>query len=646
MTKARILIVEDDRIVAEDIKISLEKLGFGVLNIVSSGEEALEIIDKDSPDLVLMDIMLKGEIDGTETAGKIRSMYNIPVVYVTAYADENVLTKAKHTEPFGYIVKPFEDIEINSAIELALYKHKMETRLKESEQWLSTTLNSIGDAVIATDEKSVVKFMNPVARTITGWKSEDAIGRPLNEIFNIINEQTREKVENPVTKVIRENKTVGLANHTLLISKNGNETPIDDSGAPIRDKDENIIGVVLVFRDISDYKQAEKERGQLQKQLQQSQKMESIGTLAGGIAHDFNNILGIILGNIELAISKIPESHPVQENLEAMKIASLRATDVIQQLLSFSRKTEQSRQPVRIGDITNECIRFLRSSIPTTIEIKTYLPDKPIVVMAVPTQIHQVLINLCNNSAHAVGEDGGVISIHLDNISLDGAKAKSMDLNPGPYAKISVGDTGKGISKDNMNKIFDPYFTTKEIGKGSGIGLSVVHGIIKNHDGKVLVESEKGIGTKFDIYLPLAETELKMKAKKRKPNTPKGTERILFVDDEPLIADISCQILEQLGYKVTPQTSSPQALEMLKVQPEYFDLVITDMSMPKLTGDKLAMEILKIRKDLPVIICTGFNERIDNEYVKSIGAKALIMKPITKVKLAETVRMALDGEMI
>ncbi len=257
MDKIKILIVEDDRIVAEDIQASLRRLGFAVSAIVSSGEEALKKIKAKHPDLVLMDIMLQGEMNGTETAEKVRSQFNIPVIYVTAYADEKVLELAKITEPYGYIIKPFKDNELNTSIELALYKHKMETRIKESEAWLSTTLKSIGDAVITTDKKGIVTFMNPVARSLTGWHDGEAIGKPLKDVFNIINEKTRKPVKNPVSKVIKSGSIVGLANHTILIAKDGTERPIDDSGAPIRDEGGKIIGVVLTFRDITERKKAE-----------------------------------------------------------------------------------------------------------------------------------------------------------------------------------------------------------------------------------------------------------------------------------------------------------------------------------------------------------------------------------------------------
>ena len=272
MPKANVLIVEDDWIVAEDTKITLKKLGFSVSGVVTSGEESLKKVEAEPPDLVLMDIKLEGEMDGIEAAERIRDRFNIPVVYVTGYADGDVLERAKVTEPFGYIVKPFEDREINSAIEIALYKHEMETKLKESEAWLYTTLKSIGDAVITTDTKGIVTFMNPVARSLTGWRLEEAMGRPLTDVFNIINEETRKEVENPAAKVLMEGRVVSLANHTLLIAKGGTEIPIDDSGAPIVDEKGDIIGTVLVFRDVGEKRAAEKALKNAHDELEQRVK--------------------------------------------------------------------------------------------------------------------------------------------------------------------------------------------------------------------------------------------------------------------------------------------------------------------------------------------------------------------------------------
>ncbi len=643
MTNAKILIVEDDWIVAEDIKNSLKKLGFIVSGIVAYGEDALEKVKECRPDLVLMDIMLKGEMNGIEAADQIQTQLNIPVVYLTAYTDDNVLDRAKETEPFGYVVKPFEDRELNTAIAMALYKHKMETKLKLSEAWLSTTLKSIGEAVIATDTKGFITFMNPVAGSLTGWNQEEAVGKVLTDVFNIINEETREQVENPVDKVIRKSSVVGLANHTILIAKDGKEIPIDDSSAPIRDKEGCIIGVVLVFRDISERKQAESDRQKIESQLRQSQKMEAIGTLSGGIAHDFNNMLGVMIGNTELAMDDVPEWNPARDNLEEVKIAGLRAKEVVQQLLSFSRTSDQKQKPVKVSRIIKDCLKFVKSTIPANIEIIKTLPDESGIIFADPTQIHQVMMNLCTNAAHAMSENGGIMEVGLSVINIGKKEAiKGIEINRGQYVKITVSDTGHGIAEEHMDRLFDPYFTTKEVGKGSGIGLSVVHGIVKSHNGAILVESEYGKGTTFNVFFPVVE---KKAASEEKTDTtiPTGNERILFVDDEHSIAKMVNQMLERLGYIVTVRTSSMDTLETFRTRPDNFDLVISDMSMPEITGDKLAKELKKIRPDIPIILCTGHSDRINDEKAKSIGARALVMKPIVKSVLAKTIRNVLGS---
>ena len=337
MSKEKILIVEDDRIVAEGTKRSLKRLGFNVSGIVSYGEKAVERIKECDPDLVLMDIMLKGEMNGIQATDLIHTQFDIPVVYLTAYTDEDVLNRAKITEPFGYIVKPFEERELNTTIEIALYKHKMETKLKERKAWLRTTLRSIGDAVIVNDTKGNITFINSVAETLTGCGQEEVVGKPLTDIYKIINEQTRENIEISFAKAIRNGSVVGLTNNTILITKDGKEIPIDNSVSAIRDEKENVTGIVLVFRDISERKHAEKERIKLQEQLHQSQKMEAIGTLAGGIAHDLNNLLTVILGYSELAMDNAPELSPVRQDLEEIKKAGIRSQDVVKTAFKFQQ---------------------------------------------------------------------------------------------------------------------------------------------------------------------------------------------------------------------------------------------------------------------------------------------------------------------
>ena len=378
----------------------------------------------------------------------------------------------------------------------------------------------------------------------------------------------------------------------------------------------------------------------LEIQLQQAYKMESIGTLAGGIAHDFNNILGIIVGHTEIAIDDVPEWNPVRQHLEEIKTSSLRARDVIRQLLSFARKTKLEKKPTNIIPIIKESLKLLRSSIPTSIEIRQNIPKNVDIIMADPTQINQVLINLCSNADHAM-PDGGIVEVTLRNVEFDQITATQYpELKPGRYVNLTISDTGLGIPNEKIDRIFDPYFTTKDVGKGTGLGLAVVHGIVKGHNGLITVESKLGEGTTFSIFFPVVGKEAAVETETDEI-LPTGSERILFIDDEESLAKIGHQQLKGLGYQVEFYTNPMEALEMFRVKPDQFDLLITDMTMPNLTGDKLAHAVKEIRSDMPVILCSGYNEKIDS-HKEDLKIDGFLMKPIDKAKLAKTVRKILD----
>jgi PAS domain S-box-containing protein len=424
----------------------------------------------------------------------------------------------------------------------------------------------------------------------------------------------------PAGEFSRRCKDGSIGYHTFTVS------PVVHGG--------EIIGLEGFIIDITNKKE-------LEAQLRQAHKMEAIGTLAGGIAHDFNNILGIILGNTELAMDDVPEWNPARFNLEEIKTASLRAKDVVRQILSFARKTDQERKPVKINPIVTGSLKLLRSSIPSSIEIRSNIPKESQTILADPTQINQMLINLCTNAAHAMEKDGGILEISLDRVTMDELMAQSYALSPGRYVKIAVCDTGHGIKPEIKDRIFDPYFTTKEVGKGSGMGLAVVHGIVMNHDGAIFVDSELEKGTTFNIFFPVTERE-PISEIPIDEDLPTGKERILFVDDEKSIMTIGHQRLERLGYKVESTTSPSEALDLFRLKPDQFDLVITDMTMPQMTGDKLVKEILSIRPDIPIIICTGFCEKINGEKATEIGANGYLEKSLDKRDLAITVRQVLD----
>jgi len=381
----------------------------------------------------------------------------------------------------------------------------------------------------------------------------------------------------------------------------------------------------------------------LEDQLRQAQKMEAIGSLAGGIAHDFNNILGIIIGNTELALDDVPEWNPAHFNLEEIKTANIRAKDIVRQLLSFSRKAAYERKSIRIIPIIKDSLKFLRATIPTSINIRQDIQAADDTILADPTQIHQIMMNLCTNASHAM-DTGGIMGIGIENIVLDKDSAAFYpDLIPDNYVKVTISDTGQGIAPEILDRIFDPYFTTKEVGKGTGMGLSVVHGIVKSHGGTISVESELGKGTTFSVLFPVIKKEAVVETETDE-ELPTGNERILFVDDEESMVHIGRYRLERLGYQVEARTSPVEALELFRTNPDQFDLVITDMTMPRMTGEQLVKEILKIRPDMATIICTGFSEKMDEERAKEIGIRQYIEKPLNRSDLAKLVRKVLDEE--
>ncbi len=381
-----------------------------------------------------------------------------------------------------------------------------------------------------------------------------------------------------------------------------------------------------------------------EKQLQQVMKLQAIGTLAGGIAHDFNNILFPIVGYTELTMDDIPEDSQARQNLEEILKATNRAKELVQQILTFSRQSCQERKPLKVQFLIKEAFKLLRATIPSSIEIDCDINESCGPIKGDPTQIHQIIMNLCTNAYHAMQESGGKLEVKLEEIHVSYEKSmERVGMKVGKHLELTVKDSGHGMDPQVMDRIFEPYYTTKEQGKGTGLGLSVIHGIVKNHGGDITVTSRPGNGSTFKVYLPVIdEYEEEIETIELSTET-NGSERILLVDDEKQIIDIEQQILERLGYKVTPKTDSEEALEEFAAQPDRFDLVITDMTMPKMTGDQLARRMMDIKPQIPVILCTGFNEAITEEKALAMGIDKFVMKPIIKDDLANTIRTVLDN---
>ncbi len=400
-----------------------------------------------------------------------------------------------------------------------------------------------------------------------------------------------------------------------------------------------IEGYHIALIDITDQKKAEREKEEYRTRLMHAQKMESIGTLAGGIAHDFNNILYPIIGFTQLTIGELSEDNPVQENLADILQGAKRARDLVAQILAFSSHKDKDPIAIPPRSLIEEILKFLRSTIPSNIEIQQVLCEIDKCIMGNSIDIHEIVMNLCTNAYQAMEKTGGLLTINLYTVEND---PHDVNLPPGDYCCLSIEDTGDGIPAEIMENIFEPYFTTKEIGKGSGLGLSVVHGIVKKYNGAIAVESDPGKGSIFKIYLPTVPETKFSEIIPSDDCIKGGDERILFIDDERTIVKFGIRYLEGLGYSVTGKLDSIEALELFKADPYQFDLVITDMAMPKLVGKDLAKKMIEMRPDIPIIICTGYSDQIDDKMGKSIGIKGYIDKPVLGDVLASKVRMVLD----
>ncbi|MDD3814170.1 MAG: PAS domain S-box protein [Desulfocapsaceae bacterium] len=413
---------------------------------------------------------------------------------------------------------------------------------------------------------------------------------------------------------------------------------LEVTSSPMKDADGKIIAGIESVRDITAQKK-------LEDQFRQSQKMEAMGTLAGGIAHDFNNILTPILGYADLALTRIPSGDPLAADLRRITIAAERAKDLVQQILAFSRQAPQEKKPFQPHLVVKEALKLLHASLPSTIEICEEISSDCGAIHADPTQIHQIIMNLCTNAYHAMRESGGVLTVNLTKVTIaSNGMVPGSDLAPGNYVLFEVSDTGCGMEPKTLAHIFDPYFTTKVKGEGTGLGLSVVHGIVKSYQGNISVYSEVGKGTKFQVYLPRITETSSLDEVVTSEMIPTGTERVLVVDDEEIISTLLQEILQSLGYQVTLSCNSLVALALIEQDPMAFDLLITDMTMPHLTGFELAQKALAIRADLPVILCSGFSELINKEQAQALGIRAYLTKPVSLQELGQTVRKVLDAK--
>jgi len=575
----RVLVVEDEFIVAEDVRLTLVQAGHDVVDVVASGEEAVERAFALRPELLLMDVRLAGKIPGPEAARRITARLDVPVVYVTAFSDVATLDQAKISVPYGYLLKPYEGRELLVAVEMALHKHAVDLRVRSSERFLATTLRSIGDAVVATDNDGLVTLMNPMAERLTGWVEAEALGRPLTEVVRILDERSRDPLPISLRDVFAVRGVVSLP-RGLLAQRGGGEVPVDDSLAPILDGN-NLMGAILIFRDIT-------ERRRLEARIAVSERLVALGTMVAGIAHEMNNPLAYVIANVEVAIAGLAKA--IEQIGDADLIAHLRdlraalgdsldgaqrVKRIVADLKTFSAPHERPRAAVDLVEVIGAAVRMAEHEIRARARLEVDLGPAP-TVWGNDAQLAQVVLNLVVNAAHSIPE-GAAASNHV---------RVSLGLDPLGNAQIEVSDTGCGIPPEVMVRMFDPFFTTKPVGSGTGLGLAICHRIVADHGGEIDASSPPQgqlQGTRFRVRLPASiQPPAQPLAVAAPPPVALRRGRILVVDDDPGVRKAIHRALHA-AQDVVEAASSRAALELIAAGPP-FDLILCDLMMPDLTG--------------------------------------------------------------
>lgn len=629
-----------------------------------SGQEALEYVFRQEFALILLDVQMP-EMDGFETASLIRSnkrSEHIPIIFVTAISFEKKhVFKGYDVSAVDYLFKPIDPNILRSKvkvfIELFRQKEKLKNKaleleqanfqileqqkaLKKSEIRFRTAFDQSFQFMAILDVKGKVLELNDLACKACGITEKKMIGRYLWDTWQFKDKEEKTALEQRIEKAA---KGESANDETVFYNEKGAKLAILRTISPVKDEFGRVIHISVQCQDITERKRAEEEKLMLETQLRQAQKMEALGTLAGGIAHDFNNILSVIFGYADMARRRLSDNSPEHAHLSKIFSAAEKARDLVKQILGFTRQTEIEKVPFQPALLIKETIKLLRASIPATIQIQTDIDPECGWISADPTQFHQILLNLCTNAYHAMEYTGGRIDISLYETRVDESElSKNKDLWPGQYARLSVRDNGTGMDRDILEKIFDPYFTTKEVGKGTGMGLSIVHGIVKRHKGFILVESSIGEGAVFHIHFPIIKKKFAVEVSTQ-TIISKGHGKICLIDDEPDFLEMAQDMMETLGYEVTVIQNSLDALRLFQKNPGRFDLAVTDQIMPGMTGMDLALKMLEVRPGFPIILCTGYSQNLTKEKIRKAGLKEMLFKPLVVEDLSRAIQKALES---
>jgi PAS domain S-box-containing protein len=491
--RASIFLVEDEGIIAHNIQSDLRKAGYRVAGVADSGRDALDQIARSRPELILMDIRIRGDMDGIELARRVQEQFDIPVVYLTAHSDMETLQRAKVTGPFGYLAKPVQQSSLSSSIEIGLYKHRVESELRRQRSWLETILSHMADGVIVTDDAGQVRFVNAAAEKLTGWSAAQATDQPVSTVLPLVEPELDLSLDEFLPEAIASGKPSSLPSGISALNPEGDAYAVDGELAPSLD-DGKVVGSVITFRDALPRRKEEQER-------RHQQKMLAVGRLAAGVAHDFNNLLTVILGYTDQAIQILSAKHPVARDLEEVRKAGEIAATITKQLLTFSRKQDAEPEVVDLNAIVRSHDALCRQLLGPSISLSVTLDPMLGGIFADPGQVAQILINLVTNARDAM-RDGGLLRIQTANVDLENTGSPGSITD---YVALIVEDTGVGMDSETAERLFEPFFTTKFPGRGTGLGLSIVDSIVHALGGTIDVESAPGCGTTFNIYLPRAD---------------------------------------------------------------------------------------------------------------------------------------------
>lgn len=620
----QILVVEDEGLIAADIQKRLERLGYPLPALASSGEEAIRCARSAPFDLVLMDIRLKGDMDGIATAQVLKTELETPVVYMTAHSDRETIERAKYTEPLGYILKPITDGDLRSVVQISIHKHAMERRLRTSEAWLSTTLRSVGDGIIATDPSGEIVFLNTVAEQLTGWPGTEARGLPLMEVLGLFEESTEAPAKNPVFDLFPEE-----CRAYRLVSKTGGKTAVEIACFENR-AEEELLGAVLVIRNIH-------ARREMEGRLIQSQRMEAIANMAGGLAHDFNNQLMIISGYAEELCTRLTgdDQEPALEIRQAASIAA----GTTRQLLRLSRREAVREEVLNVNAVICEVQALISHTLGKGRTLATDLGPQRGFIRGDRNQLKQVLLNLALNARDAMPA-GGEMRIKTSTWEVEPETPAGRQYRPGPYVRIRVMDTGEGMDQATLARIFEPLFTTKKPGFGTGLGLSIVHSIIMQGGGYIGATSEIGKGTTFEILLPCIGTFRGMGESGTGPSDgEEAPPTVLLVEDEDGVRRLMLKSLERQGYQLLEARNGEEATSIAAAYAEPIHILVTDVAMPGISGPQLAARLAPQRPDMKVLFVSGYRHHTPEHEGLWKGGVNFLPKPFPGAELVRRVQL-------